>query len=62
MGNRIRARGCGRRPLQALRKFSAGMEAETQGRGLGQILQDLRTKAKEMGDEMTLGFLFFKID
>ena len=34
-------------------------EGETQGRGLGQILQDLRTKAKEVGDEMTLGFLVF---
>ena len=48
--------------MQLLRKFWAGMEAETQGRGLGQILQDLRTKAKKVGDEMTLGFLFFKID
>ena len=62
MGNRIRARGCGKRPLQVLRKFWAGMEAETQGRGLGQILQDLRTKAKEVGDEMMLGFVFFKTD
>lgn len=37
-------------------------EAETQGRDLGQILQDLRTKAKEVGDEMMLGFVFLKPD
>lgn len=51
-----------KRPLQVLREFWAGMEAETQGRDLGQILQDLRTKAKEVGDEMMLGFVFFKTD
>ena len=58
-GNRVRARRCARRPLQLLRKCWAGMEAEAEGRGLGQIPQDLRTKAKELGDEMTLFFFFF---
>ena len=52
MGKRIEAKRCGRRPLQVSKQV-LGRNGSINPKERSRILQDLRTEAKEIGDEMT---------